>query len=206
MITVHNGEQAIVSLFVGQNYVSQLDAVAGNRVGLFTPTVAQIGSGVNLLLTPTISEDKKYVGLNVVVAQNNLLGFDTFTFNQAAGAAPPGTETTTGGDDVFVDNNTGSTASTGTLQLPIFENNTIQTHVYVPDGGTLLLGGQKVTGEVEKEVGVPVLSKIPFIKRLFTNKALTKDSSTLLILIKPTIILQNEEEELRFGNLSRPLN
>jgi len=44
-------------------------------VGLFNPIVEQIGSGVNLILTPTISADKKYVGLNVEVIQTNLLSF-----------------------------------------------------------------------------------------------------------------------------------
>ncbi len=70
----------------------------------------------------------------------------------------------------------------------------------VPDGGTLMLGGRKRTSEVEKEVGVPALSKIPLINRLFTNRSLVNDSAVLLILVKPKIILPKEEEELRFGS------
>ena len=64
----------------------------------------------------------------------------------------------------------------------------------VPDGGTLLLGGQKVSVEVEREAGVPILSKIPFIGRLFSNRSTVKDEKVLLILVKPTIILQEEAE------------
>jgi general secretion pathway protein D len=64
----------------------------------------------------------------------------------------------------------------------------------VPDGGTLLLGGLKQTAGTETEIGVPVLSKIPIIGRLFTNRSKVADQKILLILVKPTIILQEEAD------------
>jgi len=71
-----------------------------------------------------------------------------------------------------------------------------------PDGGTLLLGGQTIAGEAFREQGVPVLSKIPFLKRLFTNTASAKDEQVLLILVKPTIMIQHEQEDKFFPLLS----
>ena len=62
----------------------------------------------------------------------------------------------------------------------------------------VVLEGQKLSGEIENERGVPLLSKVPFINRLFTNREMVRDERTLLILVKPTIIIQREEEELRF--------
>jgi type II secretory pathway component GspD/PulD (secretin) len=59
-----------------------------------------------------------------------------------------------------------------------------------------------LAGEVEKEMGVPVLSKIPFLKRLFTNRSMAKDENVLLILVKPTIIIQREQEQKQFPLLS----
>ncbi|MCL2641800.1 MAG: hypothetical protein FWD53_13200, partial [Phycisphaerales bacterium] len=74
-----------------------------------------------------------------------------------------------------------------------------------PDGGTLLLGGEKVIGESEIEIGVPVLSKIPGLQRLFTNRAMNKDERTLLILVRPKIIIQKEIETGLFGpNYDKP--
>jgi type II secretory pathway component GspD/PulD (secretin) len=70
----------------------------------------------------------------------------------------------------------------------------MMTRVSVPDCGTLLLGGQRITSEVETEAGVPILSKIPLIGRLFSNRSKVKDSKILLILVKPVIILQEERE------------
>ena len=41
------------------------------------------------------------------------------------------------------------------------EDSFIETRVRVPDQGTVLLGGLTMTAQVEKEMGVPILSKIP---------------------------------------------
>ena len=84
------------------------------------------------------------------------------------------------------------------VQLLTIERQTLITTVSVPDGGTLLLGGMKQSGELEREKGVPLLSKIPFVNRFFTNRGRVRDESTLLILVKPRIIIQREEEGKRF--------
>ena len=57
------------------------------------------------------------------------------------------------------------------------------------------MGGQKVAAEIEKEAGVPILSKIPILGRLFSNRTIVKDHKILLILVKPIIILQEEREK-----------
>jgi type II secretory pathway component GspD/PulD (secretin) len=63
------------------------------------------------------------------------------------------------------------------------------------------MGGQRLTTEYEIETGVPVLSKIPIINRFFTNRVESKEEQTLLILIKPTVLIQNEQEEQNFPGL-----
>jgi type II secretory pathway component GspD/PulD (secretin) len=50
---------------------------------------------------------------------------------------------------------------------------------------------------------VPVLSKIPLIGRLFENRSKIKDEKILLILIKPTIIIQREFEEQAVASLEK---
>jgi type II/III secretion system protein len=200
-VTVFNGESASVTFDVEQPYVSELTAVVDNRIGLFEPTIDTANTGVNFMITPTISADKRYVILNVFFTLENVLRFETFTFNVGGTATADTTDEEDpvdgGGDGLII---SGGAASTGTLQQPVTEINSIQTRVMVPDGGTLMLGGRKRTTEVEKEVGVPALSKLPLISRLFTNRSLVNDSAVLLILVKPKIILPKEEEELRFGS------
>ncbi len=72
----------------------------------------------------------------------------------------------------------------------------------MPDKGTILLGGQRFVNEIEVEEGVPLLSKIPFINRFFTNRLTNKEEKTLLILIRPEIIITQENEDILFPGLS----
>jgi type II secretory pathway component GspD/PulD (secretin) len=80
------------------------------------------------------------------------------------------------------------------IQLPTIAVQELQTTVTVPDGGTLLLGGQRLVGESEREMGAPVLSKIPIIDRIFNNRATVRDERTLLILVKPKIMINEQAE------------
>jgi len=88
--------------------------------------------------------------------------------------------------------------ATGPLQLPETDITTLRTSVNVPDRGWVLLGGLKQAGETEVEAGVPIISKIPILKRAYTNRSRVKDESVLFILLKPTIIVQGEMEEAAY--------
>jgi len=136
--------------------------------------IGYIPTGTVLNITPTITTGKKYVLLNIVAELQEFLGMKSHTVQ-----APTGLE---------------GEVSTYIVKVPETETSVVRTRVSVPDGGTLLLGGQKVTATVEKESGVPILSKIPGIGRLFSNRSIVKDQKILLILVKPTIILQEESE------------
>jgi type II secretory pathway component GspD/PulD (secretin) len=129
-----------------------------------------------LSVTPTISQNKKYVLLNIVTTLTDLLRLRTHQVEQVV--------------------TTGTTASTEQYEVivPETETSSVMTRVSIPDGGTLLLGGQKITSEIEKEAGVPILSKIPILGRLFSNRSVIRDQKILLILVKPIIMLQEEDE------------
>jgi len=66
-----------------------------------------------------------------------------------------------------------------------------------------MLGGLTVTSMREIESGAPVLSKIPGLGRLFSNRSIVDDKLMLLILVKPTILLQDEVEADAISALSR---
>jgi len=81
----------------------------------------------------------------------------------------------------------------------------VQTTVTVPDEGTILLGGQRLVNEFEVETGVPLLSKLPVLNRFFTNRIESKEEQTLLVLVKPTVLIQSEQEERSFPGLQDDL-
>jgi general secretion pathway protein D len=190
-VTVFNSQRAFIIVAQQQAYVSDLEAITAEGVGLFQPVVDTVPSGVQLLVQPTVSADRKYVTLSLQPQLAQLL--DLATFSVGSIATNPGTVPGGGG---------GTTFGIGNIQLPLLSITAVNTIVSVPDGGTLLLGGQTIVGEVEVEEGVPILSKIPLIKRLFTNKSRAKDEQILLILVKPSIIIQREIENAQFPLLS----
>ena len=96
-----------------------------------------------------------------------------------------------------------STATEGvTIQLPTLGFTSVSTVVSVPDGGTVLLGGVKRQQEQRVERGVPFLSNIPYVSRLFKNVGIGRETSSLMLMVTPRIIIQ-EEEELEQTGVSR---
>ncbi len=149
-------------------------AGGGYQTGGITQNVGYIQVGTLLNITPTITPDKRNVLLNIITELQDLLRMKTHQVEGPVGA---------NGEVVRYE-----------VTVPETETSQVMTRVSVPDGGTLLLGGQKLSAEEEKEVGVPVLSKIPIIGRAFRNNSKIRDQKILLILVKPTVILQEERE------------
>jgi len=164
----------------GVTTVGVTGAQAGTATGVgggLIPREIFIPQGTSLSITPIITHDKKNVLLNIISFQNTFLGIRTTEVE-----AP------------IVGGIGGAEVQRWSVPLPETETSQVMTRVSVPDSGTLLLGGQRITEEVDKETGVPVLSKIPIVGRLFSNRSTVKDHKILLILVKPTIILQEERE------------
>ena len=59
----------------------------------------------------------------------------------------------------------------------------------------MLLGGVKRLDEERNEYGVPVLSKTPWIDRLFRNVGIGRVTTSLMLMVTPRIIILEEEEE-----------
>ena len=72
----------------------------------------------------------------------------------------------------------------------------------VPDGGTVLLGGLKTLSEARNEFGPPILSKIPYIDRLFRNIGYGREAQSLMIMVTPRIIIQEEERAIYEGEIT----
>ncbi|MBS0201369.1 MAG: hypothetical protein JSS49_00610 [Planctomycetes bacterium] len=101
-----------------------------------------------------------------------------------------------GGGQNGNNNNRNGGGQTITVQQPVVERVTVLTTVSVPDGGTILLGGIKRLKEGRNMSGVPILNKIPYVSRLFKNTGVGRETESLMLMITPRIIIQEEEEEL----------
>ncbi len=183
-LTFMNGQRANISVATQVAFISDLTPVTSDSAVGFDPTTGSVAEGVGLDIDGTVSADRRYVTLNV---RTNLARIDGFAQSAVSAVA--------GGQLVS------SSQVESFVQLPTVTATTVNTTVSVPDQGTILLGGQRIMTEVEVETGVPVLSKIPIINRFFTNRIETTEEQTLLILLKPTILIQNEEEDRNFPGL-----
>jgi len=176
-LTLFNGQRAYIAVAQVFAYIANYEPVVGENSAALRPIVGYIPTGSVLDVEATVSADRRYVTLTLRPQLAARIG----TPRQLSFAVGGGGGTTI-----------------ATIELPEVSVQDIQTTVSVPDGGTLLLGGQKVAGETEKEIGAPLISKIPILNRAFTNRGKVRDERTVLILIKPKIIIQKEEEELAF--------
>jgi len=189
-LTLFNGQRSWISVAKAITYVSNVQPIAGDNSGAFAPQIGVVYEGFVLDIEAVCSADRRYVTMTVQFGLNQNVKFTTA---QSQGAAGGGGGTGGGGG--------GATRFTATIQLPELQGTTINTTVSVPDKGTILLGGQRLFNEIEIEVGVPVLSKIPVVNRFFTNRLSTKSETTLLLLIRPEILIQQENEDILFPGL-----
>jgi general secretion pathway protein D len=190
-LTLFNGQRAWVQVGRQQAIVSSLTPILGDASGAFAPGLTALTDGVVMDVEAVISADRRYVTLTIITGVVEIVNIETLEFSGAAGGGG-----LVGG---------GATEFSGTISLPEIQVTQVNTSASVPDRGTLLIGGQRIIEEVEVEAGSPVFSKIPWINRFFTNRVTSKDESTLLILIRPEIIIQQENEDLLFPGLSDDL-
>lgn len=76
----------------------------------------------------------------------------------------------------------------GIGQVPIIGTRELLTTVTVPNNQTIVLGGLITTNDTESVTGIPILSDIPGIGRLFSTKTKGVDRDELMIFIQPSIV------------------
>lgn|GEM_PF-2761197 len=82
-----------------------------------------------------------------------------------------------------------STAPTLTAEgVPVISSRNATAAVMVRDGETFLMAGLIREEETLTETGIPILSRIPIIKYLFTSTVKRMEKRELLVFVKPTII------------------
>ena len=196
-VTLFNGQQAFVSDTSQTPFVISVIPVVGDFAAAQQPVIVVLSEGTFLTIQAVVSNDRRYVRLTVVPFFSQIGEVEEFTFE--------GSSTTTASseedgldDDGNPTDTSGSqtqTRSGTTVQLPTFSFVTVTTTVSVPDGGTVLLGGIKRLSESRNEFGVPLLSKLPYVDRLFRNVGIGRDTESLMMMVTPRIIIQEEEEE-----------
>lgn len=82
----------------------------------------------------------------------------------------------------------------GIGSVPIIGTRELLTTVTVPNNQTIVLGGLITSNDTETITGIPILSDIPGLGRLFSTKTQGVDRDELMIFIQPSIV--NSEKSL----------
>ena len=76
----------------------------------------------------------------------------------------------------------------GLGDIPEINTRELLTTVTVPNNQTIVLGGLITSNDTESVTGIPVLSDIPGLGRLFSTKTKGVDRDELMIFIQPSIV------------------
>jgi tetratricopeptide (TPR) repeat protein len=191
-LTLFNGQTATLTVSNLQFFVTNVQVISVNGQLVFVPqNVPFPGPGdfnqggiVSITIQGVISADRRFVRLNMPV-----------TMSAQTGANVPLFPFTTFVIPVFEGGSQGQPVPfTQFLQQPAFTTLNINTTVVCPDGGTVLLGGFKQVSEGRNEFGPPVLSKVPYLNRLFKNVGIGRETTHIMIMVTPRIIINSEEE------------
>ena len=194
-VTLFNGQQASVNDISTRPFVTSVTPVVGDFAAAQQPIIMMLNEGTQLTVQAVVSPDRRFVRLTLVPFFSEIGDVEEFTFDGRR-QSTTGTSTVDPTDDTqTIQDNASNDILGTTVQLPQFASTSVSTTVSVPDGGTILLGGIKRLSEGRDEEGVPMLSKLPYINRLFKNVGISRTTQSLMMMVTPRIIIQEEEEE-----------
>jgi type II secretory pathway component GspD/PulD (secretin) len=99
----------------------------------------------------------------------------------------------------------GSGASGGTFEADVYDIRKIETHVMVPSGNTLVMGGMVQDDIRRGNSKVPVLGDIPGLGYAFRKDTKKRQQSNLLVFLTPTIVQDQDFQPTSTDFLKTPV-
>ncbi|MCD6405057.1 MAG: type II and III secretion system protein, partial [Planctomycetes bacterium] len=171
-IMLANGQMGYIDVSTETDYISELEPTVAESAVAITPSTDSITTGTTLTVRPTISYDGRYVQLALEPEISQLISISPYTYFTVE-------------EGILLEN---------TLQLLTTSEISLRSTVSVPDGGTAMLGGLTLAGESQVESGVPVLSNLPIIGRLFKKTGIIRDKQVIVFLVTPHVVIRDEYE------------
>ncbi len=194
-VTLFDGQTASVSDVSQRPFVTSVIPVVGDFAAAHQPVITVLTEGTTLSVQAVVSEDRRFVRLTLVPFFSRIGDVDEFTFEGRTDSDNGVSVQDPTDDTQSVRDNERLIREGTTVQLPTLAFTSVSTTVSVPDGGTILLGGIKRLSEGRNEQGVPMLSKLPYINRLFRNVGIGRDTQSLMLMVTPRIIIHEEQEQ-----------
>jgi general secretion pathway protein D len=183
-LTACNGQQLGVSCTDVQHFVTGM-AVRwdGERVR-YEPKTQDIPLGVRLSVQPVVAGDRRWVRLHFC-GELTSLESSVVPLCPVVAMPAPAAECGPAGRPAV---------STPSIQMPAVCRLSVDRTLTIADGGTALLIGWRRLSEGRKEYGPPVLSKVPYVERVFKNVSYSREAESVLLAVTPRILIEQEEE------------
>ena len=86
------------------------------------------------------------------------------------------------------------------IQQPKINKLNVDSKMCIPDGGTMLLDAGSLQREEKCELNTPVLSKVPYVNRLFKNVGYASETYHMLVMVTPHVIIASESACAKCAN------
>ena len=167
-VTVFNTQRSHIVVQTQRPYISDLEPQISTAAAAYDPVISVLTEGVVLDVRPIVSNDRKYVTLELRPSLAELQTIRSIDINAGSGQAQG--------------------VGQAIIQLPFLVLQRAETTVTIPDRGTLLISGFKDIIMRDMKSGVPFFENIPVLNFFFTRKGKSNERKRLMILVTPEII------------------
>ncbi len=177
-LTCFNGQRANTSFIHQRAYIADYDIVNAS----FDPKIEVLNFGNILDVRPVVSSDRKYITMEIRPTSVLPVDFQVEILNgfRTAGVPP-----------VIIG------LFFYPIELPNVEVRELRSTVMMPDKGTLMVGGFSKALRQRTHSGIPFLSHIPFLGRLFSKNGTYDENRRIFFLLNAEILDLGEKEKLR---------
>ncbi|WP_145064478.1 hypothetical protein [Engelhardtia mirabilis] len=169
-LSVFNTQRSYVSVINQRAYIQDFDVEVATAQAIADPVINVLIEGVVLEVRPTITQDRKYIRMEIRPTVAEVVSLTTFSTNLGGTVGQP-----------------------VEFELPELEVQHIATTAVIPDGGSILLGGLSRVRNIERRAEVPWLAKIPIVGFFFKEEGYSDEKESLMILLKAWITDVQEE-------------
>jgi len=169
-VNIMNGQTSLLSVGRNVNFISRVETTTTTAATgvlpttTFTVETSGILSGIMIGIVPYIS-DTGEITMAITPIVSDLIRLEDKTLGKV-------------GENIIQ------------ISLPTVDLRELSTTVRVKDGEMVIIGGLMQKKEVSEDSKVPLLGDIPLIGYLFRSRERLDEKTELVIMLKPTIVVQ----------------
>ena len=176
-ITVANGRTVVAATSGTGAFYEGVIVRLQDKSGLFTPNMTPLTIGKLFSAKPIVSADRRCVQVDLALDKTDVA---TPIVQKPIAIPCMGDEEKAPLQQI--------------VQCATINKQGVQARVTIPDGSTALIGGWKETSAVRSECRSSILSRIPYLNRLFKTVGYGQEERQVFVLVTARIVMQEEGE------------